>query len=254
MSVADDAALGEVQRLTISPGHVIGRMRYSPSGRYLAVGSHNNNIYLLDAAHQTYGMHRRLSGHSSYVTHVDWSRDDRVLQSSCGAYEILYWDVEKGCTFRSTKDSVESDTAWASFTLTLGFPVMGIFGRDSDGTDVNSCHRAPDGRFVVAADDNGNVNLFHNPVTCRWAAHRSYEGHSSHCLGVRFTCDSKRVVSAGGRDAALVVWNVTDNFANDHSGDVAERANIPASARPAWMAGCDLKTSTDILRKARPML
>jgi hypothetical protein len=39
---------------------------------------------------------RRLKGHTSYVTHLDWSADSSLIQSNCGAYEILYWDVAKG--------------------------------------------------------------------------------------------------------------------------------------------------------------
>ena len=34
-----------------------------------------------------------LQGHSSYVTHVDWSVDGSVLQSTDGANELLYWDA-----------------------------------------------------------------------------------------------------------------------------------------------------------------
>ena len=36
----------------------------------------------------------RCRGHTSYVTHVDWSKDSKVIQSNCGAYEIIYWDEE----------------------------------------------------------------------------------------------------------------------------------------------------------------
>jgi hypothetical protein len=38
----------------------------------------------------------RCQGHSSYIRHVDWSADSRVLQTSCGAYELLYFDAATG--------------------------------------------------------------------------------------------------------------------------------------------------------------
>jgi hypothetical protein len=38
----------------------------------------------------------RCQGHSSYITHVDWSLDSRVIQSNCGAYELLHFDAFTG--------------------------------------------------------------------------------------------------------------------------------------------------------------
>ena len=37
--------------------------------------------------------------------------------------------------------------------------------------------------LVIVADD---IICFNAPVACRFAAHRAYLGHSSHCLGVGF--------------------------------------------------------------------
>ncbi len=38
----------------------------------------------------------RCAGHSSYITHIDWSADSRLIQSNCGAYELLYFDAATG--------------------------------------------------------------------------------------------------------------------------------------------------------------
>jgi len=32
----------------------------------------------------------RLKGHSSSVTHLDWSFDSQLVRSTCAAYELLY--------------------------------------------------------------------------------------------------------------------------------------------------------------------
>ena len=34
--------------------------------------------------------------HSSYITHIDYSCDGANLHSTCGAYELLFWDLAKG--------------------------------------------------------------------------------------------------------------------------------------------------------------
>lgn len=44
----------------------------------------------------SYSRIARCSGHSSYVRHLDWSANSKVVQSSCGAYELLYFDAATG--------------------------------------------------------------------------------------------------------------------------------------------------------------
>ena len=57
----------------------ISDLAFSPSGDVLAVASHDNNVYLL-AALEGWRPVATLKGHSSYVTHVDWSEDGAFLQ------------------------------------------------------------------------------------------------------------------------------------------------------------------------------
>ena len=68
---------------------------------------------------------RRLKGHTSFITQLDWSLDNRLLRSCCASYELLYWDVGVGRQFLSTHDAMEADTQWQTQTCVLGFPVMG---------------------------------------------------------------------------------------------------------------------------------
>lgn len=225
-------------------------LKFSPNESVLAVGSHDCLLYLLDA--DTFATLRKFAGHSSYLTHLTFSVDSKLLQSTCGGYEILYWDVDKGIQVNSTHDSVESDTDWHDWTLTLGFPVMGVFAPDSDGTDVNCAHRSKDNSLVVTGDDSGYVNLFIAPVVCRHAAKRQYSGHSSHCVGVSFLADNERIVTTGGRDAAVLVWRIVDATTKQRLGTLSQRCQadliLPLKVRPAWNKGCEITSSTDVLR------
>ena len=67
-------------------------MRYSPDSEKLAVGSHDNFIYLYNTSN--YKPAGKLKGHSSYITALDWSLDGDWIRSSCGAYELLFFNPQ----------------------------------------------------------------------------------------------------------------------------------------------------------------
>lgn len=114
-----------------------------------------------------YVFQKRLKGHSSFVTHIDWSMDGRFLQSNCASYEHLYWNCETG---EQVKNTAHFDCDWDDWTCVLGFPVMGIWPDDADGSDVNAVHMTRDETFVVTADDYGKVR---NPDAPRPLARHS---------------------------------------------------------------------------------
>lgn len=99
----------------------------------------------------SYARLARCSGHSSYITHLDWSVDGRVLQSNCGAYELLYFEAASGKQIRQN----QRDTQWSSWTCSLGFPVMGMWRDDTDGTDINAVCRC--GRRRVGPGEGAGV-------------------------------------------------------------------------------------------------
>lgn len=70
-------------------------MQYSPDGSKLAVGSHDNRIYILDVANN-YSQTAVCSKHNSFITSLDWSTDGNAIQSVCGAYEYLFYDANSG--------------------------------------------------------------------------------------------------------------------------------------------------------------
>merc|ERR1712168_93298 len=105
----------------------------------------------------------RCSGHSSFVTHLDWSADSNFLRTNSGDYEMLYWNP-RTCKQISQASSLR-DVEWASDTCTLSFNTCGIWQEGADGTDVNGCSRNGENKLLASGDDFGKVSSILTHVT-----------------------------------------------------------------------------------------
>jgi microtubule-associated protein-like 6 len=104
----------------------------------------------------------------------------------------------------SSAKSIADD--YATFTGCFGWQVKGIWRPFSDFTDVNSTCRANSRNFLATADDFGSVNVYKYPCTVEKAIHASYLGHSSHVTKVKFSANDRYLVSTGGHDKTVLIW------------------------------------------------
>ena len=203
IAVLDERTL-EVLHATRAGRSCVEDLKYSPDGSRLAAATREGATTLFAVAAEEKGRRAyravaRLEGHSAAVRHVDWSEDSSALATDGADYELLYWDAKTG---RLTTEAPR-DARWAEWTRALGFPVMGVWAPESDGTDVNATHADPDGRLLVTADDRGEVKLFAFPCVVEGAGFKSYRGHASfvECARSRQTANasSRRAGGTGAR-------------------------------------------------------
>ena len=72
-----------------------------------------------DTARGGYALLGTCKGHSSFITHLGWSKDASTLFTNSGDYELLFWNAPKGDQIKSGSDC--KDVAWDGWTGTLGF-------------------------------------------------------------------------------------------------------------------------------------
>jgi len=223
-----DASTREIYGLQQDGTEPIQIVKFSPNGNFLALGSRDNIIYI----YQVMEKYKKLSrmgrcmgdsrrrrtassgsmnnsvGHSSSLTHLDWSKDSTYIQSTSGDYELLFWNasicrqVPNGATLR--------DVEWASQSCLLSFNTIGVWPETVDGTDLNCCSRSNNQKFAVTGDDFGKIKLYSYPVTQPKSLYHATGGHSSQVTRVEFLVDDNRLLSAGGRDTALMQWEVAN--------------------------------------------
>ncbi|CAL1680751.1 unnamed protein product [Lasius platythorax] len=186
----------------------IQAVQFSPDGTLLALGSRDNYIYIYQVNEDAtkYSRVGRCMGHSSYITHLDWSADGQCLRSNSGDYELLYWNP--GVCRQIPQSSTLRNVDWATHTCVISFETIGIWPEGADGTDVNNCTRSGDGKLLATGDDFGKVKLFSHPACQPKSLYHSYGGHSSHVTNVSFLQDDSRLVSTGGADTSVLQWIV----------------------------------------------
>ncbi|RLO08443.1 hypothetical protein DYB28_005077 [Aphanomyces astaci] len=183
----------------------ISEIKFSPNNATLAVGSHDNAIYLYAIRDNRFTKVTKVfRGHNSYITHLDFSTDGKYLQSNCGAYELLFSDANTGKQVTSARSL--RDVQWHTWTCALGWPVQGIWPACADGTDINAVHRCHSGELVATGDDFGQVKLFRYPAVAKHSVSYSYAGHSSHVTNVRWLENDTHVITTGGLDRTIMQW------------------------------------------------
>ncbi|XP_015834813.1 echinoderm microtubule-associated protein-like 2 isoform X3 [Tribolium castaneum] len=191
----------------------------SPDGSMVALGSRDNNIYIYQVSEDGQKYNRvgrcmgckstrgKAMGHSSFVTHIDWSTDNQTLRTNSGDYELLYWNATTCRQIPQT--GVMRDVDWATNNCTITFSTIGIWPENADGTDVNFCDRSHDRKLLASADDFGKVKLYSYPASQPRSLCHTYGGHSSHVMAVNFLHDDTRLVSIGGKDTAVLQWTIS---------------------------------------------
>lgn len=182
----------------------ISDIKFSPGeGKYLAVASHDNFVDIYNVLSK-----KRVGtckAASSYITHVDWDGAGKLLMVNTGAKEQLFYEAPRGKRLTLSYSEVEK-LNWATWTCVLGKTCEGIWPPKSDITDVNATSLSKDRQLLATGDDFGFVKLFQYPVKEKFAKHKRYVGHSAHVTNVRWSADDKLLVSTGGADTAVMVW------------------------------------------------
>lgn len=185
-------------------------MEYSPDGKFLALGAHDDTIYIYKISEDgKYSLHYKIEYmHSSAITAIDWSKDSRYLRAIDQAYSKMYYDITE-CVHIKDGSTVLTDPAiWESSTCKLGWEVMGVYPPGADGSDINAVDCNENRSLVAVGDDFGTLCVYRFPCTKITHDCQRMGGHSSHVTRVRFyeteNAKDARIITTGGMDRACI--------------------------------------------------
>ena len=198
------------------PQEWVEALEYSPDSKFLAIGGHDDTIYIYIISHEgKYSLHYKIEYmHSSAITALDWSKDSKYLRAIDQAYGKMYYDITE-CVHIKDGSSVLTDPAiWHTSSCKLGWYANGVFAPGADGSDVNAIDCNEDRSLIAVGDDFGTLCIYRYPARNNTHDCRRQGGHSSHVSKVRFfnteNPEDARIITAGGYDRSFIQWKMVD--------------------------------------------
>ncbi|CAO1399612.1 unnamed protein product [Diamesa hyperborea] len=193
-------------------GSPLNCLEYNQVGDMIAIGSQNGSIYLFRVSRDgfSYKKVNKIRG-SQPLTHLDWSLDGCYVQTATIDFDLLFWDVK---ALSAEKSPVAmKDIKWLTHNCTIGFMVGGMWSNryySSQATLMTTACRSTGHDMVASGDAEGYLRLFRYPcITPRaeFAEAKVYSGTIACC---RFLYGMRSLVTVGGTDASLMVWELSD--------------------------------------------
>lgn len=187
---------------------------WSPDGTRLATANPGGQIYIRD---ETGGLQQTLAGHEGRALAVTWSPDGNLLASGGLDPFIRVWNVETGQLTRQIEAFSEGvyTLAWqptGGQLLAAGFDKFRAWDTSSwepiteiVSVSILDLSWSPDGsRFAYAStpDNVGVATIEDGEVDAT-----SFDGHTLFPYSVAWSLDGDRIISAGGRDGSVRLWD-----------------------------------------------
>lgn len=181
-------------------------LQFSPDSRKIAIGTHGGlskvEIITINSEGKPTGTFETSAVFSSAMTAVDWTLDGQVVRvnDQAGALQWVNTESKGSVSASSTKNfdyaTTHCRTCWETTGMWQGI----------DTSDINTCDRSRNSTLLAVGDDFGQVILYKFPCVGKKSEGREFYGHSSHVTKVRFSANDKYVVSTGGNDMTVMVW------------------------------------------------
>ncbi|XP_061502766.1 echinoderm microtubule-associated protein-like CG42247 isoform X1 [Anopheles gambiae] len=194
-------------------GSPLNAVEFNQVGDMIAIGSQNGSIYLFRVSRDgfSYKKINKIRG-SQPLTHLDWSSEGNFLQSVTVDFDLLFWDVKSLSPEKSP--IAMKDVKWMTSNCTVGFLVAGLWNNRyypaPSNTIITTTARTAAQDLVAAGDADGYLRLFRYPCITPRAEFTEAKVYSGTLAAVKFLYGNHSLVTVGGTDASLMIWELTE--------------------------------------------
>ncbi|XP_044754220.1 echinoderm microtubule-associated protein-like CG42247 [Coccinella septempunctata] len=204
----ENGVLSSTIRICGSP---LSCIAFNPTGDMIAIASQNGSIYLFRVSRDgfSYKKSNKIRG-SQPLIQLDWSTDSNYIQTVTADYDLCFWDVKSLSPEKSP--IVMKDVKWYTHNCTVGFMVAGMWNnRFYPMTSIiSTASRSAAHDLLISGDTDGYLRLFRYPCLSPKAEYNEEKLYSGTVACARFLFNDRNVVTVGGTDAALMLWELTE--------------------------------------------
>ncbi|KAJ8947729.1 hypothetical protein NQ318_017990 [Aromia moschata] len=201
------------------------------TGELIAIASQNGSIYLFRVSRDgfSYKKSNKIRG-AQPLMQLDWSSDSSFLQTVTADYDLSY------CTYMQRSERFEyvvslrfeylfsgdvkslspekspiamKDVKWYTHNATVGFMVSGMWNnRFYPMTSIiSTASRSAAHDLLVSGDTDGYIRY---PCINPKAEYNEEKVYSGTVACARFLFNDRNVVTVGGTDASLMLWQLVE--------------------------------------------
>ncbi|XP_050411565.1 echinoderm microtubule-associated protein-like CG42247 isoform X2 [Patella vulgata] len=189
----------------------INAVNFSPDSNMLAIGGYDGfiHVFTINSAGQFFKTHSAaLKNSVAFVSQIDWSCDNRYLQTVLENYELVYWDIENMQKVKNARTMRDVD--WFTQTCSVGHSLIGPWSNLEGNEVINVAARSDSREYLVCGDNRGRIRLYKYPSSRPSSLFRNLKVYSNNVTAVTFATSDRCVVASGGNDAALFQWSLTN--------------------------------------------
>ncbi len=108
-----------IKKVLIKDG--ANEVKYSNCGKYLAIGSNDKMIYIVDTRKNE--KIQSLQGHQASITKLNWSFDSKFIMSNSSSGEMLFWDTNIWKQFPKGGQQLK-DEKWDKWSCLFGWFII----------------------------------------------------------------------------------------------------------------------------------
>ncbi|XP_045474568.1 echinoderm microtubule-associated protein-like CG42247 [Harmonia axyridis] len=204
----ENGVLSSTIRICGSP---LSCIAFNPTGDMITIASQNGSIYLFRVSRDgfSYKKSNKIRG-SQPLVQLDWSTDSNYIQTVTADFDLCFWDVKSLSPEKSP--IVMKDVKWYTQNCTVGFMVSGMWNnRFYPMTSIiSTASRSAAHDLLISGDTDGYLRLFRYPCLSPKAEYNEEKLYSGTVACARFLFNDRNVVTVGGTDAALMLWELTE--------------------------------------------
>ncbi|KAI4460973.1 wd-40 repeat protein [Holotrichia oblita] len=205
---AESGAVGATVRVCGSPLNCVG---YNPGGDLIAIASQNGSVYVFRVSRDgfSYKKSNKIRG-SQPLMQLDWSTDSNYVQTVTADYDLSFWDIKSLSPEKSP--IAMKDTKWYTHNSTVGFLVAGVWNNRfyPMSSVISTASRSSAHDLLICGDTDGYLRLFRFPVLSTKAEYNEEKLYSGTVACARFLFNDRNIVTVGGTDAGLMLWELTE--------------------------------------------